>query len=78
MFFEVLDDLRNVLFGEGEVRRFEAVNGLLVLVGDDDVDDHELGAGAEGCDTGLGWLWGGGWLAGLRSLCGGQWRGQRQ
>ena len=58
--FEVLDDLRDVLFGQGEVRRFEAVNGLLILVGDDDVDDYELGAGVEGGDTGLRWLRGGG------------------
>jgi len=68
VFFEVLDALRNVLFGECEVRRFEAMNGLLAFVGDNDVDDHELGAGSEGRDSGLGWLLGGGRLAGLRGL----------
>jgi len=70
VFFEVLDDLGDVLFGEGEVGRFEAVKGLLVLVGDDDVDDDELGAGAECGYAGQRWLLAGGRLGGgLRSLC---------
>jgi hypothetical protein len=29
------------------------VNGLVVLVGDDDVDDHELGTGVKCRDSGL-------------------------
>ena len=40
MLFKILDDLWDILFGQGEVRRFEAMNGFLILVGDDDVDNH--------------------------------------
>jgi hypothetical protein len=76
VFFEVLDCLRGVLFGEGEVGGFESVDRLLIFVGDDDVDYDELGGGAEGGDR-FGWLRGGAlcrrWgLCRRRSLCRGQ------
>ena len=68
---EVLDGLRRVLFGEGEVGLLEAVNGLLILVGDDDVDDDELRASVEGWDCGLRRLLRGCSLRRLRRLRGG-------
>jgi hypothetical protein len=61
----VLDELRNVFLGKGEVRRFETVNGPLALVGDDDVDEYQLGAGAEVATL----EWAGCWAAGA-GCCG--------
>src|SRR6202522_3586857 len=45
--FEVLNPLRDVLLQQGEVRGFEVVDGVLMLVGDDNVDDNELGCGMQ-------------------------------
>ena len=47
MFFEVLDDLGHVLFGQDEIGLLEAVNRFVIFVRDDDIDDDELGSGVE-------------------------------
>ncbi len=53
---EGAEGLRGAVFEQGEVGRFEVVDGLLVLVGDDDVDDDEFCVGAQrGDGTGPGW-----------------------
>jgi hypothetical protein len=49
-----------VVFEEGEVGLFEAVDGVALLVGNDDVDDGEGDAGADGVlRLAGGWRWGG-------------------
>ena len=47
--FEVLNPLRDVLLQQGEVRGFEVVDGVLMLVG----DDNELGCRMQRRDVGL-------------------------
>jgi hypothetical protein len=39
---------------QGEVGGLEIVDRAVVLVGDDDVDEHEAGVGAEGGNWGVG------------------------
>jgi hypothetical protein len=46
--FEGDDLLRGAVFGDGEVGHLEVVDGLLFRVGDEDVDDDELGIRFEG------------------------------
>jgi hypothetical protein len=59
--FKVGNLLGMFVFGEDEVFAFEAVDGMAVVVLDDDVDDDQLGAGMEDLGAGgmLRWWWGG-------------------
>jgi hypothetical protein len=44
MFLEVIDGLLGVAFREREVGKFETMNWLVVVVGDDNIDHNKLGA----------------------------------
>ena len=57
-----------VVFEESEVGRLEAADGVAFRVGDDDVDDGERDAGADGV---LGLAWGGGAVGLYGALRGG-------
>ena len=50
MLFEVADLLRGALLGEGELGLLEAADVVAGAIGDDDVDDDEVGAGLDGGD----------------------------
>ena len=46
--FEVANGLRSVVFEDVEVGLLEVVDRILILVGHDDIDDDDLGAGFDG------------------------------
>jgi len=48
VYFESLDELRNLAFREYELVAFETEHRVMLCIGDDDVDDDEVGARAKG------------------------------
>jgi hypothetical protein len=57
---EGLDGLGLAIFKQGELIFLEAVDGMVVAVGDNDVDNDELGAGLKRGQRCAGWRLGGG------------------